>query len=37
MEKLFNSKKEQYLKIQGAMEALSLVDKEGEDEEDLED
>lgn len=34
MEKQFNLKKEQYLKIQGAMEALSLVDKEEETEED---
>ena len=29
MEKSFNLKKEQYLKITGAIEALDLVDKEG--------
>ena len=34
MEKQFSIKKEQYLKIQGAMEALSLVDREEETEED---
>ena len=34
MEKQFSIKKEQYLKIQGAMEALSLVDKEEAIEED---
>ena len=35
MEKSFNIKKEQYLKIQGALEALSLVDtEEDEDSED---
>ena len=34
MEKQFSIKKEQYLKIQGAMEALSLVDKEEATEED---
>ena len=37
MEKLFNQKKEQYLKIQGALEALSLVDTEEEEDEDSED
>ncbi len=34
MEKQFSIKKEQYLKIQGAMEALSLVDREEETEDD---
>ena len=30
LEKQFNSKKEQYLKIQGAIEALTLVGEESE-------
>jgi len=34
MEKTFNVKKEQYLKLQGAIEALNLVDKEDDDDED---
>mgnify|MGYP001394277227 CR=1 FL=1 len=38
MEKVFNQKKEQYLKITGAIEALNLVEGVEEDEdEDLED
>jgi len=36
MEKVFNQKKEQYLKITGAIEALSLVD-ETQEEDDSED
>ena len=36
MEKSFNQKKEQYLKITGAIEALSLVD-ETQEEDDSED
>jgi hypothetical protein len=34
MEKNFNIKKEQYIKLQGAIEALNLVDKEEEEKED---
>ena len=37
MEKLFNQKKEQYLKITGAIEALSLVDETETEEDDSED
>lgn len=34
MEKTFNVKKEQYLKVQGAIEALSLVNKDDYDADD---
>ena len=37
MEKVFNQKKEQYLKITGAIEALNLVEGVEEEDEDSED
>lgn len=32
LQELFNAKKEQYVKIEGALEALSLLDEESQEE-----